>query len=49
LDNQLRDSIEDERCQMVSLADHKGMQHREVIRVSQALDKLLNDYYHHNS
>lgn len=42
---QIKDSIERERWQMVSLANRKGIQNWEVIELSQGLDKLLNDYY----
>jgi len=45
LDRQLELSIERERQQMVNLADQIGLQHKEVLAVSQGLDKLVNDYF----
>ncbi|MGE5380035.1 MAG: Spo0E family sporulation regulatory protein-aspartic acid phosphatase [Methylocystaceae bacterium] len=37
--------IEGDRSRLVQLAAYKGLQHQEVIRESQSLDRLLNEYY----
>ncbi|MGE5449818.1 MAG: aspartyl-phosphate phosphatase Spo0E family protein [Methanomassiliicoccales archaeon] len=42
---ELAAKIEHNRWQMVEIASIKGMQHQAVIKESQILDELLNDYY----
>lgn len=44
-DDWLQEKIEQTRLQLHDLVASKGLQHPEVIRKSQLLDRLINQYY----
>lgn len=42
--NKLLKQIAETREQMIHIANEKGMNHDEAIKISMELDELLNDY-----